>query len=454
MLFHLFDFLERQYEFPGAGLFQFITFRAGLAVLLSLLISMVLGKRLIASIKKWQVNVKLKVLAKQQAEAKKATADAVEKGEINPEDVVLEEQRDLGLPEEELKAKTPSMGGILIHLAIIVPCLLLADLTNVYIQLMLLSSIWMGVIGFVDDYLKLTKGKDGLSGKYKILGQVILGVIVGATMLFHKDVVVRMDKAHVEAGNYTVVDTVKVPLANTQEMVEMYYVKTTMTNVPFFKGNEFDYEYLLWFLGENANKWAWLIFIPFIIIIVTAVSNAANLTDGIDGLAAGTSAIIGGTLGALAYISGHNMLAEYLGVLYVPYAGELVIFTACFLGACLGFLWYNAYPAQVFMGDTGSLALGGIIAALAIVIRKELLIPILCGIFLVENLSVIIQVLVFKYRKKKYGYDYADKNRVFLMTPIHHHYQKKGMHESKIVMRFLIIGIMLAVLTIITLKIR
>jgi phospho-N-acetylmuramoyl-pentapeptide-transferase len=417
MLFHLFDFLDRQYDMPGAGLFRYITFRAALSVMISLLITLVLGGRIIRIIKEKQM---------------------------------LEKQRALGLPGEELKAKTPTMGGILIHMAILIPCLLLADLTNVYIQLLLLSTVWMGVIGFIDDYLKLTRSKDGLSGKYKVLGQIVLGTIVGATMLFHKDVVVRVDKTQLAAGNYTIIDTVYVPVANSNEKVEMYYVKTTMTNVPFFKGNEFDYKNLLWFLGEHAHKWVWLIFIPFVIFIVAAVSNAANLTDGIDGLAAGTSAIIGAALGLLAYISGNNLLAEYLGVLYVPYVGELAIFTSCFLGACIGFLWYNAHPAQVFMGDTGSLALGGIIAALAIVIRKELLIPLLCGIFLAENLSVILQVGYFKYTKKRYG----EGRRIFLMSPLHHHFQKKGMHESKIVTRFWIIGIMLAVLTIITLKIR
>jgi phospho-N-acetylmuramoyl-pentapeptide-transferase len=417
MLFHLFDFLDKQYDLTGAGLFRYITFRSALAVIISLFISLILGGRIIKIIKEKQM---------------------------------LEKQRALGLPGEELKAKTPTMGGILIHLAILVPCLLLADLTNVYIQLMLLSTIWMGAIGFVDDYFKLTRGKDGLSGKYKILGQVVLGIIVGATMLFHKDVVVRVDQQQLISGKYEVIDTVMVSDENTGLKKEMYYVKSTMTNVPFLKGNEFDYNYFLWFLGDNASKWIWLIFIPIVIFIVTAVSNAANLTDGIDGLAAGSSAIIGATLGLLAYISGNNILAEYLGVLYVPYVGEMAIFTACFLGACIGFLWYNAYPAQVFMGDTGSLALGGIIAAMAIVIRKELLIPVLCGIFLAENLSVVLQVAYFKYTKKKYGAG----RRIFLMSPLHHHFQKKGYHESKIVARFWIVGIILAVLTIITLKIR
>jgi len=417
MLFHLFDFLEKQYDLTGAGLFRFITFRSALAVIISLFISLILGGRIIKIIKEKQM---------------------------------LEKQRALGLPGEEMKAKTPTMGGILIHLAILVPCLLLADLTNVYIQLMLLSTVWMGAIGFVDDYFKLTRGKDGLSGKYKILGQVVLGIIVGATMLFHKDVVVRVDQQQLLSGKYEVMDTVTVTHESSGQKEEMYYVKSTMTNVPFLKGNEFDYKYFLWFLGDNSSKWIWLIFIPIVIFIVTAVSNAANLTDGIDGLAAGSSAIIGATLGLLAYISGNNILADYLGVLYVPHVGEMAIFTACFLGACIGFLWYNAYPAQVFMGDTGSLALGGIIAAMAIVIRKELLIPVLCGIFLAENLSVVLQVAYFKYTKKKYGAG----RRIFLMSPLHHHYQKKGYHESKIVARFWIVGIILAVLTIITLKIR
>ncbi|WBM75257.1 phospho-N-acetylmuramoyl-pentapeptide-transferase [Saprospira grandis] len=417
MLFHLFDYLEQQYDFPGASLFQFISFRAALAIIISLIISLLMGGRIIGWIKRRQM---------------------------------LEKQRALGLPGEELKAKTPTMGGILIHMAIILPCLLLADLSNVYIQLMLLSTVWMGTIGFIDDYFKLTRSKAGLSGKYKILGQVVLGGIVGATMLFHSDVVVRVNAEQLAQGNYEVIDTVQVQLERLGDKEELYYVKSTMTNVPFFKGNELDYTDFLWFLGDNAPQWVWLLFIPFVILIVTAVSNAANLTDGIDGLAAGTSAIIGATLGIFAYVSGNNILADYLGVLYLPYVGEMTIFIACFLGACIGFLWYNAYPAQVFMGDTGSLALGGIIAAIAIILRKELLIPLLCGIFLAENLSVIIQVSYFKYTKKKYG----EGRRIFLMSPLHHHFQKQGMHESKIVSRFWIVGILLAVLTIITLKIR
>lgn len=417
MLYWLSEILEIR-------LFQYLTFRAGLAVLIALLITLVFGKRIIAFIQQKQV---------------------------------LEKQRALGLPGEELKAKTPTMGGLMIHMAIVLPCLLLADLTNVYIQLLLLTTIFLGGVGFLDDYMKLTRNKDGLAGRYKIIGQVLLGAIVGAVMIFHDDVVVRVDQSVADRYNYEVIEKVEVPrMGRTQtgEVVnytqQMAYVKTTMTNVPFFKGNEFDYKYFLWFLGENAQYWVALIFIPFIILIVTAVSNAANLTDGIDGLAAGTSAIIGGVLGLFAYVSGNTFLAEYLGVLYVPHVGELVVFSACFIGACIGFLWYNAYPAQVFMGDTGSLALGGIIAVLAVVIRKELLIPLLCGIFVAENLSVVLQVSYFKYTKRRTG----TGKRIFLMSPLHHHFQKLGIHESKIVTRFWIVGVFLAVLTIITLKVR
>lgn len=417
MLYWLADILDIR-------LFQYLTFRAGVAVLIALLITLVFGERIIGFIQKKQI---------------------------------LEKQRVLGLPGEELKARTPTMGGLMIHLGIILPCLLLADLTNIYIQLLLLTTVFLGSVGFLDDYMKLTKSKDGLAGRYKIIGQVLLGGIVGAVMLYHNDVVVRVDQSVAQEYNYKVIKEVDVsrigrtadgvPVTYTQKMA---YVKTTMTNVPFFKGNEFDYKYLLWFLGENAHYWVALIFIPFIILIVTAVSNAANLTDGIDGLAAGTSAIIGGVLGLFAYVSGNTFLAEYLGVLYVPHVGELVVFSAAFIGACIGFLWYNAYPAQVFMGDTGSLALGGIIAVLAVVIRKELLIPLLCGIFVVENLSVVMQVSYFKYTRKRTG----TGKRIFLMSPLHHHFQKMGIHESKIVARFWIVGVFLAILTIITLKIR
>ena len=422
MLYHLFTYLHKEYNVVGAGLFQYITFRAALAILISLLISLVFGKKIINLIQRMQI---------------------------------IEKQRVLGLPDEELKAKTPTMGGLLIHLAILVPCILLADLTNVYIQLMILATVMMGAVGFLDDYLKLTKGKDGLAGRYKVMGQVSLGIIVGVVMFFHDGVVVRVDKSYITAcPTCQIVDSMQVKHEHSDKVQQLYYIKSTMTNVPFFKKNEFDYAKIIAFTGDNAPKLAWMIFIPFVIFIITAVSNAANLTDGIDGLAAGTSAIIGATLGILAYVSGNTVLADYLGILYIPHTGEVTIFIACFLGACIGFLWYNAYPAQIFMGDTGSLALGSIIAVLAIIIRKELLIPVLCGIFLVENLSVVLQVMVFKYRRKKYGLEYAQKNRLLLMSPLHHHFQKQGYHESKIVSRFWIVGIMLAVLTIITLKIR
>ena len=347
------------------------------------------------------------------------------------------------------KEGTPTMGGIIIILAIIVPCLLFARLNNVYIQLMLLATVWMGVIGFIDDYIKVfRKNKKGLSGKFKILGQVGLGCIIGLAMLKSDDIVVRMDKAHAISEGYTIVE--EIPAREVTDDPEMAYVKTTLTNVPFFKGNQLDYRSLLWFLGDNADKFVWLIFIPIVIFIVTAVSNGANMTDGLDGLATGTSAIIAATLAALAYVSGNTIIAEYLNIFYLPYSEELVIFSACFLGGCIGFLWYNTYPARVFMGDTGSLTIGGIIAAMAILLRKELLIPLLCGIFLIENLSVVIQVYYFKYTKKRTG----EGKRVFLMAPIHHHYQKKGLHEAQIVARFWIVGILLAVLTIITLKVR
>ena len=425
MLYHLFTYLRETYGLAGAGLFQYLTFRAGLAVLISFLIALVFGKKIIIWIETKQM---------------------------------IEKQRVLGLPNENdaNRKKVPTMGGIIIHLAILVPCLLLADLTNVYIQLLILSTIMMGAVGFLDDYLKLTKGKDGLAGRYKIMGQVLLGIIVGLVMFLNDNVVVRVNKEYVDKYKYEIIDTVQVErVVGRQKMTEeMYYVKTSITNVPFFKGNEFDYSKVISFLGDNAQKFAWIVFIPFFIFIITAVSNAANLTDGIDGLAAGTSAIIGATLGLLAYVSGNTILADYLNILYIPHTGEVMVFTACFFSACIGFLWYNTHPAQIYMGDTGSLALGSIIAVLAIIIRKELLIPLLCAIFLVETLSVVIQTTVFKYRKRKYGLEYAQKNRVFLMTPIHHHYQKLGYHDAKIVSRFWIIGLMLAIITILTLKIR
>lgn len=415
MLYYLFQYLESR-DVIGAGLFQYITFRSGLAVILSLMITLVFGGRLIGVIQNFQI---------------------------------IEKQRNLGLPGEALKAKTPTMGGLMIILGIVVPSLLFAKLDNVYILLMLFTTVWLGMIGFLDDYLKLTKGKEGLAGKYKILGQIVVGAVIAVVMLFHDDVVVRMTQEQLAKGNYKVISSYLDQSAGQT----YYYVKTTLTNTPFikaFEGNEFDYTQLLWFFGDNASTWVWIVFVPFVILVVTAVSNAANLTDGMDGLAIGVSAIIGTALAILAYVSGNNIFAEYLGILYLPNTGELSVFIACFLGACLGFLWYNANPAQIFMGDTGSLAIGGIIASFAILIRKEFLIPILCGIFVAENLSVIIQVFWFKYTKKRYG----EGRRIFLMSPLHHHFQKKGIPEARLVTRFWIVGIILAVLTIITLKVR
>ncbi len=420
MLYYLFDYLEKQ-GFPGAGLFEFITFRAGLAVIISLIISMVFGGRIIRFLRSQQVG---------------------------------ESVRDLGLAGQKEKEGTPTMGGVIIIMAIMIPCLLLAKLDNIYILLMLLATTWMGIIGFLDDYIKVfKKDKKGLKGRFKILGQIGLGLIVALVMLNSEEVVVRMNLEDAEILGLTpvIIEDAKVIQGRPGDCVEMAHVQTTLTNVPFFKGNRLDYKRFVPFVPKkNQSKYVWLIFIPLIIIIVTAVSNAANLTDGIDGLATGTSAIIGATLGILTYVSSNAIVADYLNILYLPGTSELVIFSACFLGACIGFLWYNAYPAQVFMGDTGSLTLGSIIAVMAILIRKELLIPILCGIFLVENLSVMIQVGYFKYSRRKYG----EGRRVFLMSPLHHHFQKKGMHESKIVTRFLIVGVLLAVLTMITLKIR
>ncbi len=417
MLYYLFQFLEDKYDFPGAGLFRYISFRSGLAIILSLAISILLGGRIIRFLRKKQVG---------------------------------ETVRDLGLKDQMQKQGTPTMGGVIIIMATLIPCLLLARLDNVYIILMIIVTIWMAIIGSTDDYIKVfLKDKQGLKGRFKIIGQVVLGLIVGLVMLVHEDVVVRMEVAEANLRGYEVIETVKT--TDTRGVAkEMVYVKTTLTNMPFLKGNNLDYSSILTFFGGNARKWVWLLFIPFVILVVTAISNAANLTDGLDGLATGVSAIIGATLGILAYVSGHNLFADYLGILYLPYSEELVIFSACFLGGCIGFLWYNAYPAKVFMGDTGSLTIGGIIATMAILLRKELLLPVLCGIFVVENLSVVIQVFYFKYTRKKYG----EGIRIFKMAPLHHHYQKLGMHESKIVTRFWIVGILLAVFTIITLKIR
>jgi phospho-N-acetylmuramoyl-pentapeptide-transferase len=418
MLYHLFEYLRKHYDGPGLGLFQYISFRAGLAMVLSLLISLVIGKRIINKLRSLQIG---------------------------------ETIRDLGLKGENLKAGTPTMGGIIIIAATIIPCLLLARLDNVYIILMLVATVWMAAIGFVDDYIKVfKKDKKGLKGIFKILGQVGLGLIVGITMLVNHDVVVRLKPEVARQFHYQKITEVMVPDRVTGKHVEMWHVKAPITNVPFFKNNELDYSRVLWFLGDNAGSLVWIVFVVMTILVVTAVSNGANLTDGLDGLATGVSAIVILALGVLTYLSGNSVAADFLHILYIPYSGELVIFCACLLGGCIGFLWYNVFPAKVFMGDTGSLTLGGIIAALAIIIRKELLIPLLCGVFLIESVSVLVQVWYFKRTKKKYG----EGRRVFLMAPLHHHYQKKGMHEVTIAVRFWIVQIMLAVLTVITLKVR
>ena len=419
MLYHLFEYLDREFDLPGAGLFRFISFRAGVAIMISLIISLLLGNRIIRSLKRLQIG---------------------------------ETVRDLGLEGQKQKEGTPTMGGLIILLAILVPCLLLARLDNVYIILMVLTTVWMGVIGFIDDYIKVfKKNKQGLKAKFKLFGQIVLGVIVGLTMLFHQDVVIRLTPEEAAANGYQVMRHVQIHDQTVAgEWKDMVYCKSSLTNVPFFKGNQLDYQSFVGFMGDNAQNWNWLIFIPLTIIIVTAVSNGSNLTDGLDGLATGTSAIIGLVLVILSYVSGNVLLADYLNIFFIPYSGELVVFSACFLGACIGFLWYNSFPAKVFMGDTGSLTIGAIIAVMAIALRKELLLPVLCGIFLIEILSVMIQVYYFKYTKRKYG----EGRRIFRMSPLHHHFQKVGMHEAKIVTRFWIVGVMLAVVTLITLKVR
>lgn len=426
MFYYLFNFLDKRFDFPGAGVFQYISFRAAMALIVSLLISMVFGKRIINLLHRKQVG---------------------------------ETVRDLGLQGQMQKKGTPTMGGLIIISAILLPTLLFAKLHNVYIILLLLSTIWLGAIGFIDDYIKVfKKNKEGLAGKFKVIGQVGIGLIVGTTLYFNDDVVVRekifTDKNATEVSVMALTTTSAVSIKQPSSSFSKQETKSMKTTIPFVKNNEFDYSVLLSFMGDGYEKWAWLIFIPVVILIITAVSNGANITDGIDGLATGTSAIIGVVLAILAYVSGNMVFADYLNIMYIPNTGELVIFIAAFVGACVGFLWYNSYPAQVFMGDTGSLALGGIIAVFAIVIRKEWLIPILCGVFLVENLSVVLQVAYFKRMKKKFGIEYAREHRLFKMAPLHHHYQKLGLHEAKIVSRFWIIGIMLAVLTIVTLKLR
>lgn len=420
MLYYLFDYLN-SLNFPGAGVFQYLSFRAALAIIIALLSTIMLGGKLINYLRSLQVR---------------------------------ETIRDLGLQGETLKAGTPTMGGLIIIGAILIPTLLLTKLDNIYVLLLIIATIWMGIIGFLDDYIKVfKKDKGGLRGRTKIVGQVGLGLIVGLVMSFHPDVYIRTDiSASPDRQFAQEIKRFRTPsesdrLGESRLLVDHRVAVSTM---PFLKNYSIDYGSLLSFLGAGYERWAWLVYIPIIILIVTAVSNAANLTDGIDGLATGLSAIAGTCLGIFAYFSGNAIASGYLNIMYLPNAGEMVVFSAAFIGACVGFLWFNAFPAQIFMGDTGSLTLGGIIATLAIAVRKELLIPIVCGIFLVETLSVIIQVNYFKYTKRKYG----EGRRIFLMSPLHHHYQKLGIHEAKIVTRFWIIGIMLAVLSFVTLKLR
>jgi|TARA_A100001011_G_scaffold252182_1_gene260370 phospho-N-acetylmuramoyl-pentapeptide-transferase len=398
MLYYLFEYLEKEFQLPGAGLFQFISFRASIAIIFSLLVSLIFGKRIIQLLNRFQMG---------------------------------ESIRDLGLAGQKEKAGTPTMGGLIIILATLVPVLLFAKLDNIYILLLIITTLWMGSIGFIDDYIKIKrKNKEGLKGSFKIIGQVGLGLIVGITLYFHPDVTVRENAT---IGQEVVINE-----------------KSTKTTIPLLKNNEFDYADVITWIDESWSVYAWLVFIPFVIFIVTAVSNGANLTDGIDGLAAGTATLIVLVLGVFAWVSGNIIFSDYLNVMYIPDVSELVIFIAAFAGGLVGFLWYNTYPAQVFMGDTGSLTIGGIIAVLALSVRKELLIPVLCGVFFFESLSVILQVGYFKYTKKKTGVG----KRIFLMAPVHHHFQKQGFHESKIVTRFWIITIALAIISLVTLKIR
>ncbi len=409
MLYYLFEYLDKILDVPGTGVFQYITFRSALALLFSLLLSTIYGKRIIRFLQSQQVG---------------------------------ETVRELGLAGQNEKAGTPTMGGLIIIFATLVPVFLFAKLHNIYIVLLIVTTLWMGTIGFIDDYIKIfKKDKAGLKGIFKVVGQVGLGIIVGTVLYFSPSVTVRTDTSTSDIFKVTT-ETVIQP-ALTEE-------KSTATTIPFFKNNEFDYAELLAWTGEGYEKWAWLIFIPVVIFIITAVSNGANLTDGIDGLAAGTSAVSVLALGIFTFVSGNIIFSNYLNIMYIPNSGEMTVFIAAFVGSLIGFLWYNSYPASVFMGDTGSLTIGGIIAVLAIAVRKEMLIPLLCGIFLVENLSVVLQVSYFKYTKKRFG----EGRRIFLMSPLHHHYQKKGYHESKIVTRFWIVAIMLAILSIVTLKLR
>lgn len=416
MLYDLFQFLENRYDLPGAGLFQYVSFRAAMAILFSLVISIIFGGRVIGWLRTKQVG---------------------------------ESVRDLGLDGQKAKEGTPTMGGLIIVLAIVVPCLLFTKLTNVYIQMLLVTTLWLAAIGLIDDYIKVfRKNKAGLHGRFKIMGQVLLGLFIGVMMVAHEDVVVRVPHQTAIDAEYTIQKVATITTDKGDQKVA--YVRTGLTNVPLFKGNSLNYRDFLFFMKDNKERMYWLFFIPFVVFVITAVSNAANLTDGIDGLAAGVTAIIASTLAVFAYVSSNSLFADYLNIMFLPQSEELVVFTAAFVGACVGFLWYNSYPAKVFMGDTGSLCLGGVVAVLCIVLRKELLIPLLCGVYFIEALSVTLQVSYFKYTKKKYG----EGKRIFLMSPIHHHFQKLGMHESKIVTRFWIVGVLLAVLSIITLKVR
>lgn len=417
MLYHLFEYINQHIDLPGAGLFRYISFRAGGALIFSLLISMIFGNRVIKYLRNKQIG---------------------------------ESVRDLGLTGQKEKEGTPTMGGIIIILAIVVPCLLWARLDNVYILLMLLVTCWLFLIGFLDDYIKVfKKNKQGLKAKTKLIGQIGVGLIVALTLMYNKHVLIRLPETDAIANQYEIVEKLPASTDPTNDRV-LVHARSLSTNVPFTKGNVFDYSDLLSWIGPAGQSLTPWLYILIVIFIVTAVSNGSNITDGLDGLATGVSAIVGVTLGVFAYVSGNAIFADYLGIYFIPNSSELVIFTSCFIGACIGFLWYNSYPATVFMGDTGSLTLGGIIATLAIVLRKELLLPVLCGIFFIETLSVMIQVSYFKYTKRKYG----EGRRIFRMSPLHHHFQKTGMHEAKIVNRFWILAVLLAVVTIITLKIR
>jgi len=419
MIYYLFNYLDKAYDFPGAGMFNYISFRGAAAFLVSLLIALIFGKKIINFLRRAQIG---------------------------------ETVRDLGLQGQNEKAGTPTMGGIIIILATVVPVLLFARLENIYVVIMLLTTLWMGAIGFLDDYIKVfRRNKEGLKGRFKVFGQVGLGILVGGMLYFSPAVTIREAAPVTDATVMSALDS-GTHAGDGQKSVKFLQPEkhSTKTTIPFLKNNEFDYSYLLSWMGGNYQKWVWLIFIPIVIFIVTAVSNGANLTDGIDGLAAGVTAIQASILGLFAWLSGNIIFADYLNIMYIPNAGELMVFICAFVGALIGFLWYNAYPAQVFMGDTGSLTIGGIIAVLAISVRKELLLPLLSGIFFIETLSVMLQVSYFKYTKKKYG----EGKRILLMAPLHHHFQKKGQHESKIVARFWIISMLLAVLSIVTLKMR